>query len=70
MRQYPRIEIDSLAAVRIEDGTIVQARIRDISPDGLRVLVTREDALVIHPGAKAIARLTRTAGSWWLCSCR
>ena len=54
-RQYPRIEIDSPAAVRTADGAVLAARLRDVSPRGLQLHMSRAAAHRLRPSGKPIA---------------
>jgi hypothetical protein len=55
-RNYPRIKLKSLGAVRCTDGSTAKVTVHDIAPDGVQVRCDKETAQRIYPSGKAIER--------------
>ncbi|MBI2993956.1 MAG: PilZ domain-containing protein [Gammaproteobacteria bacterium] len=54
-RKYPRIIINSPVEVRFQDKTL-QARVHDLSPDGLQIRCSRATLREIRPSGRAIKK--------------
>lgn len=48
-RKYPRVVIDSPVTIAGEDGVSLQGVVRDISPDGVKIVCDARTAAVIYP---------------------
>ena len=53
-RKYPRLKLHIPVKVQSQNGKCVNAKLYDISPDGLQIRCDQEMARVIHPGGKQI----------------
>jgi hypothetical protein len=57
-RDYPRVSVNSLAAVHKQDEYDVNVILHDISPDGVQLRCNRKTAYIIHPTGKFMTEKT------------
>ncbi len=53
-RKYPRLRLDIPVKVKYQSDKFVEARLYDISPDGLQIRCDQPTAGLIHPSGKPI----------------
>lgn len=57
-RDYPRVDVNTLAEVHKEDEYDVNVILHDISPDGVQLRCNRKTAHIIHPTGKFLTEKT------------
>ena len=57
-REYPRINVNTLAIIEKKDEYEAHAILHDISPDGVQLRCNRKNAHIIHPSGKFISEKT------------
>ena len=60
-RKYPRLIMQIPVKVQNQHGLNLDARLHDISPDGLQIRCEQESAELIHPGGKQITKNTQAS---------
>jgi len=60
-RDYPRVDVNTLAVVHKKDEYDVNVILHDISPDGVQLRCNRKTAFKIHPSGKFISDKTAPA---------
>ncbi len=53
-RKYPRLIMNLPVKVKNQQGRYIEAKLHDISPDGLQLRCNRKTAELIHPGGRQI----------------
>jgi len=53
-RKYPRLIMRSLVKLQYQAGGYVDAKLHDISPDGIQLRCDRDSARLIHPSGEQI----------------